>query len=53
MSEWFAMNGYARYVWPSVAAALIALVWNALRARSLLKQARAEVRRRLASEDES
>lgn len=50
MSEWFAMNGYGKYVWPSIAIGLFVLVFNALRARALLRQARAEARRRLASE---
>lgn len=41
MSEFFAMGGYASYVWGSFAAAAAVLVWNVLapkaRRRELLK----------------
>jgi heme exporter protein CcmD len=50
MIEWFAMHGYAKFVWPAVAITLFALAFNALRARSLLRRARDAARRRLASE---
>jgi heme exporter protein CcmD len=49
MSDWFAMHGYAKFVWPSIFVALLVLVYNVLSARALLRKVRNEVRRRIAS----
>jgi heme exporter protein D len=48
LGEFFAMGGYARYVWPSYALVLGAIVLNIVWARGALKRARAEARRRIA-----
>lgn len=49
LAEFFAMGGYAIYVWPSVGLVLFALVWNVFAARRLHAAARAETLRRLAA----
>ena len=46
-AEYFAMSGYAAYIWPSYALALGALALNVLWARRSLRAARREARRRL------
>jgi heme exporter protein CcmD len=46
--EFLAMGGYARYVWPSYALVLAAIVLNIVWARRALKRARLEARRRVA-----
>jgi heme exporter protein CcmD len=51
--EFFAMGGYARYVWPSYVLVLGAIVLNILWARRALKRARAEARRRVAMKEAS
>lgn len=51
LSEFFAMGGYARYVWPSYALVLGAIVLNIVWARRALKRARLEARRRVALKD--
>ncbi|MGJ8670547.1 MAG: heme exporter protein CcmD [Oceanococcus sp.] len=42
MAEWLAMGGYAKYVWPSYAVFMLALVgswaWAGLRGRSIRKK---------------
>jgi heme exporter protein CcmD len=48
MSEFLDMGGYARYVWPSYALVIAAIVLNIWWARRALKRARAEALRRLA-----
>jgi heme exporter protein D len=48
MSEFFAMGGYAKYVWPSYALVIAAIILNVLWARRALQRARAEARRRVA-----
>jgi heme exporter protein CcmD len=51
VSEFFAMGGYARYVWPSYALVLAAIVLNIVWARRALKRARLEARRRVAMKE--
>ena len=51
MSSYWAMSGYAAYVWPSVGLTVALLVANVLWARQLAREARAEARRRIASLD--
>ena len=46
--EFLAMGGYARYVWPSYALVLAAIVLNIVWARRALRRARLEARRRVA-----
>ena len=46
-NEFFAMGGYAIYVWPSFALVIALLIGNALAARSLHRRAREEALRRL------
>lgn len=48
MAEFFAMGGYAVFLWPAYALALLALLINVYVARRALADAREEVRRRLA-----
>jgi heme exporter protein CcmD len=48
MSHFLAMGGYARFVWPSYAATLLAVILNIVWARRLLARAQREARRRLA-----
>jgi heme exporter protein D len=47
MAEFFAMGGYAQFLWPSYALAILALVVNVIVARRHLAAARNEARRRL------
>jgi heme exporter protein D len=47
MAEFFAMGGYAQFLWPSYALALLALLVNVIVARRSLAAARSEARRRL------
>jgi heme exporter protein CcmD len=49
LGEWLKMGGYAQYVWPSYALALIAVLLNISWARRSARQARTEARRRLAA----
>ncbi len=53
MSQFLYMSGYAAYVWPSIGLTLALLVFNILWARQLTRDAQAEARRRIASEDAS
>jgi heme exporter protein CcmD len=53
MSGFFAMSGYAMYVWPSYVISVGALLLNIYWARSSLRDAQAEARRRLASGGQS
>jgi heme exporter protein CcmD len=47
--KFFAMGGYALYVWPSYALTAVAVILNILWARSALRTARQEALRRLAA----
>lgn len=46
--KFFAMGGYAAYVWPSYAVTALAVALNIVWARNALASARAEALRRLA-----
>jgi heme exporter protein D len=48
VSQFFAMGGYAAYVWPSYGLTLVVIVLNVVWARRLLARSREEARRRLA-----
>ena len=52
MREFFAMGGYAAYVWPAYAVTFAVVVYNILSARRALARARAEARRRLSMRSE-
>jgi heme exporter protein CcmD len=45
MNEFFAMGGYAAFVWPCFLLAAIVLVWNVVAARRLLNAAQNRVLR--------
>ena len=47
MSEFFAMSGYARYVWPSLALGFGVVLLNLVLAWISLRNAREQARRRL------
>ena len=47
MSQFFAMGGYAAFVWPAYAVTLAAIVLNIIWARRALARSRADARRRL------
>lgn len=49
MMHFLAMGGYARFVWPAFALALVVMVLNIFWARSSLRAAQAEARRRVLS----
>jgi heme exporter protein CcmD len=51
LPEFISMGGYARYVWPSYALVIAAIVLNIVWARRALKRARLEARRRVAMKD--
>ena len=51
VGEFFAMGGYARYVWPSYALVLAAIILNIVWARRALKRARSEALKRVAMKD--
>ena len=53
MQEWFAMGGYARYVWPAYGFGLLLLGLNIRWALGSAQRARAAARRRLASSEEA
>jgi len=46
LGEFFAMGGYAAFVWPSFGLVLFALVWNVVAARRLHAAARRDALRR-------
>jgi heme exporter protein D len=48
MNGFFAMGGYAAYVWPSYGLTLVVIILNIVWARRLLAKSRQEARRRLA-----
>ncbi|MCP5360392.1 MAG: heme exporter protein CcmD [Steroidobacteraceae bacterium] len=48
MKEFFAMGGYAWFVWPSYLLTFLAVIANIVIARRSLAAAQAEARRRLA-----
>lgn len=50
MSEFFAMGGYAAFLWPAYAVTLLAVVVNVITARRAYAAAREEARRRLEME---
>ena len=49
MAQWFAMGGYAVYVWPAYAVFFVVLVWDwlapALRRRRLTRELRGRIAR--------
>lgn len=45
MSEFFAMGGYAAFVWPCFLLTAVVLVWNVVAARRMLDGARSRVLR--------
>ncbi len=47
MSDFLAMGGYAKYVWPSFGITAIVLMLNLLAARSQLRQTRERLQLRL------
>lgn len=47
MSEFFAMGGYAKYVWPAFGITAIVLMVNLLAARRQLRQTRERLQLRL------
>ena len=49
--EFWAMGGYAGYVWPCIGFALAVLAWNLLAARRAFQRALARARRAAAMED--
>ncbi len=53
MNHFFAMGGYARYLWPAYGVTLLAVVFNIIWARGLLRRAKTEARRRLVMQSES
>lgn len=53
MAEFFAMGGYAAFLWPAYGLAVLALIVNVVVARRALENARAQVRRKLATEGEA
>jgi heme exporter protein D len=52
MRAFFAMGGYAAYVWPAYAVTFIVIVLNIVWARRSLARSRAEARRRLIAQGE-
>jgi heme exporter protein CcmD len=48
MSSFWAMGGYARYVWPCFALAIAVLAWNLMAARRYLAAAKSRAVRALA-----
>ncbi|HTW74831.1 MAG TPA: heme exporter protein CcmD [Steroidobacteraceae bacterium] len=49
MMHFLAMGGYARFVWPAFALALVVMMLNIVWARGSLRAAQAEARRRVLS----
>jgi heme exporter protein D len=49
MSDFFAMGGYAVFVWSAYGLGAVVVFWNALSARALHRAALADARRRLSS----
>jgi len=49
MSEFLAMGGYARYVWPAYGLSALVLAWNAWSALRLRREQLAAARRRAAA----
>ena len=45
MSAFFAMGGYARYVWPCFGLTLLVIVWNIWAAQRAFQAARSRARR--------
>jgi heme exporter protein CcmD len=53
VNDFFAMSGYAAYVWPSFGLGVGALLLNVWLARRAVAQAESEARRRIAMSGES
>jgi heme exporter protein CcmD len=53
VSHFFAMGGYARYLWPSYGVTLLAVLLNIIWARGLLRRAKSDARRRQAIQGEA
>jgi heme exporter protein CcmD len=51
-SDWFALDGYGVYVWPSYVLTALAVVLNVVWARNSARAARQAARRRLAMQKE-
>lgn len=52
MSEFFAMGGYAMFLWPAYLLTLVALIANIVIVCRAHAEARLEAKRRIAMEDE-
>jgi heme exporter protein D len=52
LREFFAMGGYAAFLWPAYAVTFLALAWNIVAARRALATAIADARRRASAGDE-
>ncbi len=52
MREFFAMGGYAGFLWPAYAATFLAIAWNIVAARRALASAIDDARRRADAGDE-
>jgi heme exporter protein D len=52
MNEFFAMGGYAKYVWCAYGISLVVLIFTVLLSKRLLANTRAQVLRRQASQKE-
>jgi heme exporter protein D len=48
MAEFFAMGGYAAFLWPAYLVTFLAIVVNIVSARRALQRAREQAKRRLA-----
>ncbi len=53
MSQFFAMGGYAQFVWPAYALVIGVMILNVVWARRSLRKARDEARRRLIPKGET
>ncbi|MFM7395527.1 MAG: heme exporter protein CcmD [Gammaproteobacteria bacterium] len=53
MSEFFAMGGYAIFLWPAYFATFLAIGANIVLARRAHEEAKREARRRIAIEDDT
>ncbi len=51
--DFFAMGGYAAFVWPSYAVALLVLIGNVVLARNAHRRAREDALRRTARQEET
>jgi len=53
LSEFFAMGGYAAYVWPSYCIVVLVLIGNVIAARASHRRAAEEALRRLSRQEKS